>query len=219
MKKLIYPMLSLIVFGTTACKKEDVQTPDPCESQECVDWEMPSKVGSYWIYEWFLVDSMGVETSLGFYDTVRIVKDTVISGSSFSVYEGTLFYTWHQFRRYQRDSSGYVIGGDGDVMYPLFPSGEEKIIGENPPFYITQHYSNDFASRTIPAGTFNCFSSNVVYKHLDGTPINLCGDLEYWQSEYFHPEIGLLAMQLSYVSDMQQCQYREGRLIEYHLEQ
>lgn len=220
MKKLIYPLLALVVLPVSSCKPEVIQIEeDDCVSPDCelYDWEMPSSVGSYWIYEWYLIDSTGASSSLGIYDTVTVVGDTSANGITYAIYQGTHYGTYQSYRSYVRDSSGFVVDINGSVGYSLYGSGEQLSQGSTQMHNYQVLMSDNSQQKNVPAGTFDCFTKDLVWTNLDGSPMNSCGDGSFVEQTFIHPTDGIVAKQLAYLSEIQFCQYREGRLIEYFI--
>lgn len=221
MKKLIYPTTAVTLLLTASCKTEQIKIEeDDCIGPQCeiYEWEMPSSVGSYWIYEWFLVDSLGNDSSIAIFDTVRVVGDTSAFGNVYSIYEGNHYGSYAHFRSYLRDSSGYVVDLYGNRTYALFPSGEILSHGYSQTYDYEVRMSDHEIVKTVPAGVFESFAKELAWSNPDGSAFNVCGDLEFVESTFYHPTKGVIAKQLAYISEQQNfCRYREGRLIDYYI--
>jgi len=75
------------------------------------------KVGNYWIYEGFTIDSTGVATSTGKFDSAYIEKDTIIRGYTFyKLYERPFAYLLTSELSLVRDSSGYLVNNYGKIL-------------------------------------------------------------------------------------------------------
>lgn len=220
MKKLI-PFLSLTAFLLVfSCKKDPLPPNTDCLGTSCdtLEWSMPSTIGSYWIYEWFVIDSNGVETTMGTFDTLRIIGDTIVNGKVYSTYKGNHFGTYQQIYSYRRDSSGYVVNDQGKIIYSMKPTGEtlNKVLGQFHNYISEVGYGLE--NKTVPAGTFETIPSYMWVSKTDGTPITTCGDLAFNLGEFYSPTQGMIASRTAFITEIEAwCQYREGRLIEYYI--
>lgn len=77
--KLKLVTISILLLFIFSCNKEAlVTTCEPFVTESYI----PMGVGSYWIYQWYEVDSSGMEELMvGKVDTITIVKDTLIGAS------------------------------------------------------------------------------------------------------------------------------------------
>jgi len=109
MKKLIILVMAVLSILTFSCKKTSTDTtsvPKPDYYQ--------LKVGNYWVFQYFTIDSNGVAIPKNQWDSVYIEKDTSIRGN-------TYYKEWHAISgmlipSYLRDSSGYLINNYGYRM-------------------------------------------------------------------------------------------------------
>lgn len=104
-------MAMILAVFTTSCKKEDSETPLTPVPQE--DY-MQLKVGNYWVYEGYKVDSLGNEIPTTYLtDSLIIIGDTNIGSNIY--YKKLSTKSLHV--SYLRDSSGYLIDQDGRVLF------------------------------------------------------------------------------------------------------
>jgi hypothetical protein len=112
MKKQVFFFFATLSFLTLSCKKN---ADDPIPTAQADYFQL--KVGNYWIYEGFRVDSNNFATSTGKFDSAYIEKDTMIRG--FTYYkrlENPLVLAGLQFSSYLRDSSGYLVTREGQIL-------------------------------------------------------------------------------------------------------
>ena len=100
-------VLALAAFSilTFSCKKS---SNDTAPSTQADYYQL--KVGNYWIYQRFEIDTNGVVTSKNLFDSAHIEKDTIIRGNTY--YKLWVKYTGctgDQFPSYLRDSSGFLV--------------------------------------------------------------------------------------------------------------
>jgi hypothetical protein len=98
--------LSILTFS---CKKTSNNTVSPTTP----DYYM-LKVGNYWIYQKYTVDSNGVAIPEKLFDSAHIEKDTIIRGNTYyKLWEARYLITGTQYPLYLRDSSGYLVTNSG----------------------------------------------------------------------------------------------------------
>jgi len=111
MKKLIVPVIAILSILTFSCKKDKeniVPTPKADYYQ--------LKIGNYWVYREFDVDTNGVTTIKDRWDSAFIEKDTLIRGYKY-------FKLWYRYfmdnptqtAEFLRDSSGYLVNSVGGI--------------------------------------------------------------------------------------------------------
>ena len=114
MKRRIIYMLALLVIFIFSCKKNsNEQSSQPIPSAP--DYIQLS-VGNYWVYEFYKVDTNGVEQKLIHKDSSYIQKDTMINGIKYFIkISNPLQFTrcgspmLVQSEELLRDSSGYLL--------------------------------------------------------------------------------------------------------------
>jgi hypothetical protein len=72
-------MIALAVVLFVACKKDEPAVVEPVVHHEYGNL----KVGNYWTYQHYHIDTNGVETALDKFDTCFIEKDTVVDGHTY----------------------------------------------------------------------------------------------------------------------------------------
>lgn len=113
-----------VVIGCTvslfSCTKEDKKS-DPVKPQnpQKVGEYSNLKIGNYWVYELYDVDSNDNAISRSEFDTVSVEKDTVIRGNRFYKLTASnqLAYDRSVGVSYRRDSLDYVVTSDGFMVF------------------------------------------------------------------------------------------------------
>jgi hypothetical protein len=103
---VVMAIISVLAFS---CKKTSEEKPaaTPPDYYQL-------KVGNYWIYQGYSIDSNGVATAQNNFDSAHIEKDTIIRGNTYyKLWENELVQGKTQFPSYIRDSSGYLINNYG----------------------------------------------------------------------------------------------------------
>ena len=199
-----------------SCKKEKKELPvtpeDPVNA-----FEVPTSVGSYWIYQWDEIDSNGVCTPQTYTDTIRIIDDTLINNQLYAVYEGTLFGN-NEMQWYERDSSGYIVNSNGKIICAYSGSPQE--------FYQIQFdpYEQFFGvaepgTITVPTGTYqNAVRMYDGFRRIDGQPVNSCSESDLKLYSHYVSGIGLVSRETGFFGMvLQQCKFRRSKLVEYYI--
>lgn len=226
MKKLF--SLSLIVLILFSCSKEESKEPiiQPDPIPEIIPDPipdpnyMPMTIGNYWVYQNIKVETTG-ETDLNEYDSLVIVRDTMIRDHQYFVFEGNSFPSpgW-RLMNILRDSSGYTVGPSGNIFFSYKSPGE----------IIYSHYFMDNIDTLahvevqmaeepeeiiLPIGqysalnkayTYNMFLNGDEYDSINIRKVNY----------YFIPEIGQATSGVFYAS---KPWHFEKRLIRYHIQE
>jgi hypothetical protein len=109
MKRLLTLLLAILSILTFSCKKTSNET----TSTATPDYYQ-LKVGNYWIYQNYTIDTNGVVTAGKLFDSAHIEKDTIIRGYTYyKLWENELLLNPTQTPIYQRDSSGFLVSNLG----------------------------------------------------------------------------------------------------------
>lgn len=156
------------IIGLTACKKDIEKTFTPSTAPSTT--YSPMTTGSYWVYDWYVIDSAGIATPYPATDSIYIVGDTIIGGNTFSIQAGT-WYGISQSPKYFRDSIGYLINETGRIFFSAnnytdtlytWNSGDGTVTG-----YLKMN--NIGAIVTVPAGTFPTLNAEYTIVNNIGT--------------------------------------------------
>lgn len=200
-----------------ACKKEKIaEQPTPDNGGNA--FEVPSTVGSYWIYHWDVIDSNGVVTPQSYIDTIRVIGDTMINNHLYAVYEGTKFGN-NKMQWYERDSSGYIVNSLGSIIcaYNSSPDVFEQIpFGD---YYLQSFGVASQGSITVPVGTFeNTVRMYTGFSRTDGQPVNSCSESDIKLYSHYASGVGLVSMECNYFSMvLAYCKIRRSKLVEYYI--
>ena len=215
MKKIF--ALTILSLAVLSCKKDKItpqipQTPPPPNSYTHV-----TTTGSYWVYDWYDVDSTGNETpwySAG-KDTVRIVGDTSINGEVFQHYKGNQWSS--QFEYFRRDSSGYVVDPNGDIIYSYIGAPMQLRLYNDG--YL--HQNSFLGTKQTINTAFGSKEATTTYLEIsmvDGTPVNNCGDLSFRFYTYYVSGLGCTGTETAYLSQFQgQCVIKRSKLSAYYI--
>lgn len=165
MKNYLF-VFAFAAFAFASCKdvEEPVSYPDYANL----------KVGNYWIYGRYSLDTNGVFTDLGIRDTLYVQKDTLIQGNTYFKYINRLAeppFTYVPL--YLRDSLHYIIDWQGRAMFSsenttdtladrYFRAGQDTVC------YIFSKMADVDETVTTPAGTFTVKSYRSTYEMWPG---------------------------------------------------
>jgi|AntAceMinimDraft_9_1070365.scaffolds.fasta_scaffold06022_1 hypothetical protein len=210
MKKLIIIVLSfgLMSFLISSCEKSSVNPNDP----ETTKNYLPMSIGNYWIYQTYLIDTLGIDQPVEMLDSISITRDTIINGNKFFVFEGDTYFN-HDYLRLQRDSSGYIIDESGKIYF-----SEDNFIDT---LYYYEHVQND----NIVYMTYNIMQENEVvltvpsgtYSTLNnlGTVYVPLADITKTFGSYYANNVGQVLSEGVFV--FSNSGRFESRLVRYHV--
>ena len=109
MKQLFFLVLAVLAILAFSCKKTSNETAPVAKADY-----YQLKIGNYWIYQGFEIDTNGVVTPKNHFDSAHIEKDTIIRGNTYyKLWANQSLIMGEQFPSYLRDSSGYLVNSVG----------------------------------------------------------------------------------------------------------
>jgi hypothetical protein len=217
MKKNLF-LLSLLTLSimTYSCKKDKDKETTPTT----VTYPNYSqlKVGNYWIYQEFAIDSLGNASPQAVYDSCYIEKDTLINGQIyFKMYKPPVYIYSYRYI-FLRDSLHYIITKSGDKIFSsqdfetIFNSGYQIL----PPSDTISRYEMKMTNKNMttitPAGTF--LTSDYQETYYMYPNYSQGGNIRYKHTRYAE-NIGIVTEPLLYF--VSNPNYTERRLVRYHL--
>ncbi|MFK7771052.1 MAG: hypothetical protein AB8F94_02895 [Saprospiraceae bacterium] len=202
---------SILLLFIYSCQKETVVP--SCESQIPESY-FPMEIGSYWIYQWYKIDSSGIEEIQdGKIDTVTILKDTLIGASIYKkIKENNSFITAPIVIKFRRDSLGFLIDPQNNIYFSSSNFTDTLKITNNSNFKII--YKMDIPTTPIEttAGVFDClnFQGEV-------TPFVAVDWSTQLINTYYSRGIGKVQENNFFFGNAHVSQFQR-RLVEYHLE-
>lgn len=219
MKRIM--IVALSAFLVIGCAKEKIETVN-CEVTELqsgqdIEYIFPKTIGSYWVYNWYQIDSLGVETQMSHIDSTIITGDSIINGHLFTIYEESFFGNFTT--KFKRDSSGYIINQFGDVEYSYLDFDNPLSINYTNPDYnlVSKMVDRLDTPIEVPAGVFQTIEAQLQITNVDGSTISTCaGDTLILPTNYA-TTVGKVKKVITYISSIPYCQYQEQRLVTYHI--
>ena len=173
---LICAILSIVVMS---CKKSSDNT-----IPVAVADYYQLKVGNYWIYQGYKIDSNGIAIPQSYFDSAHIEKDTIIRGYTYyKFWESPLaLHGGHQLHSYVRDSSGFLINNLGHRSCSASDFIDTLVFDTaNLPYFIAYgKMTGKDSAVTIPAGTFQSITLRLKVIPLrpeDSLPIRYSYDV------------------------------------------
>jgi hypothetical protein len=215
MKKVM--LLALVLALFTACKKDDVDPIDNNPPESSPNY-FPMTVGSYWVYETYEIDSMGVETFKNMRDSLFIAGDTTIRNHTYYLLKGTK-YGSSQIKTLNayRDSNSYIVSHTGNVLFHPSNFSDTLSIGLNQlgsdsVFWSYWSKMESVPNQVqVPAGTFSSIRSATEF-YFSWLPDPHKTRTHY---KYYADGVGQLINQFSFANNFHS--YFEQRLVRYHI--
>lgn len=185
-------LLGLIVPMLISCKENETIT--PVDNLGIVTDYLPMKVGNYWVYRHYVIDTSGIATEQVRTDSVVITSDTMINGKQYFVFQGTNYpYNEHWgIIEMLKDSGDYIVNTQGAIKFSktnfmdVLASKTEVINGDTVYSLKYRMERIDEAIR-VPAGLFSVLN----YKGTIETPMDLPGiPNPRYLNTYYSNEVG-----------------------------
>ncbi len=203
-----------------SCKDDDdANQPNPVPPVTYADYTN-LKVGNYWIYQRYEVDSNGNGTATTKYDSCFVEKDTIINAKIYhKVVRPSLTNSNSPDIYFLRDSLHYTINHIGGIMLSTmdfintFESSYYILVPDNDTVaYISRKMADPNVSITVPAGTYLTINSKKTYVMY--YPFNGAGTYRHMHSRYAK-NVGLILETFPFYAS--NPIYTERRLVSYHL--
>jgi len=219
--KLIFSLI-LLFFALTfnACKKDPIENKTSSTAQTNSPSYSQLKVGNYWIYQRFEIDSIGNETALNKFDSCFIESDSIIHNQVYykmmrpKVNGGSLQTYIISFIR---DSLHYIVNSGGQIIFSsldyttTFQTGHELLNSDTVNYYYLKMDDINFQVNT-PLGNFNTLNYKLTMNFWPN--YNMMGGTRYYHTRYAE-NVGIVTETITlYLFSPTQ---RERRLIRYHL--
>jgi hypothetical protein len=200
--------LSLLALCFTSCKKED---PAPTSNFDFV-----VSPGSWWVYQWVeYVENGTAQASELPNDTVRITSEIEMEGKTWAILNSNN----EAIDVYMRSKNGLLI------IYPnniLFNSNkiEDTLTHYNlPGLEVTAITASSMEEITVPAGLFDCISTDIHFNitDRDSANINACTDFWIGQNTYA-AGVGIISFKIPLQNNAAKpCGYMEQQLIDFYV--
>jgi hypothetical protein len=202
--KKINLLILVVLFLTTACKKKTTQVTYKNYGQ--------LKVGNYWVYERYEIDTNGTATPLGIIDTCRIEKDTIINGKRYFKYVRPQFSGVNQIS-YLRDSLHYIVNQTGRKVFSSENFNQVFRTSITSDYELQEWMTDIDLNVTTPLGTYQTLNFQSIFNMIPPLQLNI--NPRFMNTRYAE-NIGIVTetLPLFYSNPISY----ERRLIDYHLE-
>ncbi|MBI3502655.1 MAG: hypothetical protein HY063_12765 [Bacteroidetes bacterium] len=168
---------------------------------------VPLTAGSFWIYDYYHLDTNKIETYIN-RDTIRIIKDSIINGKTYAVFHGSCEYKCSNCMTLRRDSSGYLVNEKGFVYFSAtnFADTLENLSDSTGLFFFKMTHKDSAIS--VPAGAFQTYDyERILHYYWDSRPPQHC--------HYFYANgVGIVKSQWKYYNS---SNYWLAKLVNYYI--
>ena len=208
MKKLV--LFLFVITILYSCNKNENES-DPVVIPQSSDYTI-FNAGSYWVYDWYKIDTLGNETPMNKTDSIYVVGDTIINGNTYRLNKGTMF-GGNQYNFIIRDSNNYIVNQQGNILFSatnfsdtLYSDSLSDLV------FISYLMADKDSIISVPAGTFETYNCQGTV-----TPLfsGYQWGIRYLDNRYAKGTGKVLSS--SYY--MTQPDDMEQRLVRYHIEQ
>ncbi|MGI8893159.1 MAG: hypothetical protein ACR2GN_06830 [Bacteroidia bacterium] len=217
MKPAIFSLTVVLTILFAACKKDKPIEPIPTPPIIYPDYSQ-LKVGNYWVYQHYEVDSNGNSTALNVFDTCFVEKDTLINGNTYYKLFKPLYIPSLSYYLIIRDSLHYTVTSSGEIIFSsedftsIFSEKYQFVSATDTLCLIITKMEEKDVIITTPAGNFiTSNSKNIYYMY---PPWNFAGNLRIQNTRYAK-NIGVVSETLHFF--VSNPNYTERRLVSYHL--
>ncbi|MFK7756239.1 MAG: hypothetical protein AB8B53_04825 [Flavobacteriales bacterium] len=230
MIRLLILTLALLFLVTSCSKDKDVE--ELCRTTEDentggsgsdsnTNFSFPNAAGTYWVYDYFKVDSLENRTPAFERDTVWLLGNTIVEGVVYQQYSNLHMLTSGISLR--RETFGNVVDENGTVIYSTDMFNVE--FSQDSVEYLQNEYllfhsiMKDETNLTlnVPYGNFNCINRETVFYYPDFSVLSLCGDTEIVMDYYLADGIGEVKQTITFVNMFtEDCAYFERVLVDFY---
>jgi len=165
---LVFFALSAMLIVFSCKKKKDDATPlNPNPTPATYPNYSNLKVGNYWVYQVYEIDSSGNEISTQGLDSVYIEKDTLINGKVYFKKMDKQFFSYYT-PTFIRDSLHFTVNHSGNILFSsqnLNMQLSKYYIrnGNDTVAEVIEKMNGNNYSTSTPNGTFITTNSEAVY--------------------------------------------------------
>lgn len=212
----VVALMALCLFSCRRSKKDTTETPAPLIYQNYVSL----KEGNYWIYERYQLDTGGMTTPTGIYDSLYVGKDTSIRGNIYHRYMWTYESNTAYEPQYLRDSLHYVVDHKGEIIFSSLDFTNEferfhyiqPLIAPDTIALVKHHMGDKDFIMATPAGVFKTSAFRKDYHMFP--PLDKYGKVRSFVYRYAE-NVGLVSEILPWF--VYHPLMVERRLVRYHI--
>lgn len=208
-------LVAVLIFAFVSCKKDSDNTPSNTSTTITANSFSPLTAGSYWAYDWYVVDSSGNALFFNITDSIYIIGDTIIAGDTFAIQSSTWFGNPSAIS-YLRDSSDCLIDNIGRIYFSAANFSDTLYLWNSFSGDETGYLKMDSANIavTVPAGTFNTINAKyTVVNNVGSWP---CLGIYDVHNNQYADSAGKVKSSFQFTSDIA-CRVYEQRLRSYFI--
>jgi len=213
---MLFVLGAISIMLLSSCKKDEEISETP--TINTVDYSHLT-VGNYWVYENYILDSLGVATLMDQVDTVTVDRDTIINGQTYFVLTGTRYPTTEsQILEILRDSGTYIVSSNGEIIFSSTNftdtlREDTLMTGLDTIVYTTYQMEHIIGDISVPAGLF---SDVLDFKGTVNSPIySYLLVFPKYVHYYYAPGIGKIYSKRPFLISPMQI---EQKLVEYYVQ-
>lgn len=175
---------------------------------------VPLTVGSFWVYNYYYVDTLGNET-FDNTDTVRIIQDSIINGKTYAMFEG-LYYVYNSNNTnyyFRRDSLSYLVNENGGIYFSStnFTDTLQTYLSPNG-FHGFSKMNHKDSIINVPAGSFKTYDLEIT----SYMPASYSGPIKSprYFGTFYSKGIGIIKNRTAY---SQSPNYIDSKLVSYYI--
>ena len=216
MKHLFLFVFAAIIL-TSACQKDEPND-EPETKQESY---LPLKVGNYWVYEKFKIESSGEATSMGISDSLYVKDSTItlINGEKYFEIMGW-FPAEGNEPVYLKVADNYCINSDGEKLFSTSNLSDTlaevyHTSGSDTNYYSYSKMEEVAEKITVPAGTYDVIEYRTTLITFNEDEQDEFNFPKYGHS-YYAEGVGLVLKSWCYAHSPETY---EHRLVRYHVQE
>ena len=211
--------ISLLIVIMYSCKKDnDTEHTSPTSFMIYPNYSS-LKVGNYWIYQEFDIDTNGIATPKNIFDSCYVEKDTILNGKTYKKIVKPKPYSTTQYGfSLERDSLHYIVNSVGQILFSsrdfssIINIRYNMATSTDTLCQIIRQMVDKNLSITTPAGTFTTSDAKETFFMF---PNFIQWGNHRTKHTRYSENIGVVVETLPfYLSDPN---YVERRLLRYHL--
>ena len=210
-------LMSFASMVICSCKDDDDETIPTIPAPTVYENYSQLKVGNYWIYQRYEVDSLGNGTPTSVYDSCYVEKDTLVNNKIyFKVYRPQPAWPQMDFVAL-RDSLHYTVNTNGEIVFSSL-----DFVSVFDDYYSTNgidtiyRYTARMADKNLlffaPMGSFTTSNYKRNYQMYGSLAVN---GVNRSMNTRYAKDVGMVSETLLFYTS--QTTYIERRLVRYHL--
>lgn len=218
-QKTLFLSAALMTIFIYSCKKDKDKEPATTTPTTTYLNFSQLKIGNYWVYQEFDIDTNGNATPQNTFDSCYVEKDTLINTKTYlKIVKPMPYFPNQKEISFQKDSLHYIVNSTGKILFSyqdfstVFESSYFMAEPNDTVCQIVKQMADKNLTVTTPAGTFT--TSNAKATYLMYPNWTYAGNTRNTNTRYAE-NIGIVIETLPFV--VTSPNYIERRLVRYHI--